>query len=78
MTGSPRTRTGSGWLAAAMTSLAVLAGAAAVVSWDAQYVMVARAGHVPAIAALEAGFPDAGAAVFAPSLRYRASSTALA
>ena len=76
MTGSPRTRTGGGWLAAAMTSLAVLAAAA--VSWDAQYVMVARAGHVPAIAALEAGFPDAGAAVFAPSLRYRASSTALA
>jgi hypothetical protein len=59
------TRNGSGWLAAAMTSLALLAAAAAVVSWDAQYVMVAAARNTPAIAALEAGIPDAGAAVFA-------------
>lgn len=53
------------WLGCAMTALAVLAAAAAVVSWDAQYVMVAAARPVPAIAALEAGIPDAGAAVFA-------------
>jgi hypothetical protein len=58
-------RSGSGWLAAAMTSLALLAAAAAVVSWDAQYVMVAAARNTPTIAALEAGIPDAGAAVFA-------------
>jgi hypothetical protein len=44
-----------------MAAVAVLAVAAAVVSWDAQYVMVARARHAPAIAALEAGIPDAGA-----------------
>jgi hypothetical protein len=60
-----RARNGAGWLAAAMTALALLAIAAAVVSWDAQYVMVAAARHTPAIAALEAGIPDAGAAVFA-------------
>ena len=53
------------WLACATTALAVLAAAAAVVSWDAQYVMVASARPVPVIAALEAGIPDAGAAVFA-------------
>lgn len=56
---------GRAWLAGAMSALAVLAAAAAVVSWDAQYVMVARARHAPGIAALEAGIPDAGAAVFA-------------
>jgi hypothetical protein len=60
-----RTRTGAGWLAAATTTLFLLAAAAAVVSWDAQYVMVARARDLPVIAALEAGIPDAGAAVFA-------------
>ncbi len=59
----PRTPTGGGWLATAMSSLAVLA--AAVVSWDAQFDMVTRARHTAAIAALEAGIPDAGAAVFA-------------
>ena len=53
------------WLAGAMAGLAVLAAAAAAVSWDAQYVMVARARPIPAIAALEAGIPDTGAAVFA-------------
>lgn len=56
---------GQAWLAGAMSALAILAAAAAVVSWDAQYVLVARARHVPVIAALEAGIPDAGAAVFA-------------
>ena len=58
-------RTGLAWLAGAMAALAMLSAAAAVVSWDAQYVMIARVRHAPAIAALEAGIPDAGAAVFA-------------
>jgi hypothetical protein len=58
-------RTGRGWLVAATVALALLAAAAAVVSWDAQYVMVASARHARVIAALEAGIPDAGAAVFA-------------
>jgi hypothetical protein len=63
---SAKTRTtGLTWLAGAIAALAVLAIAAAVVSWDAQYVMIARARHAPVIAALEAGIPDAGAAVFA-------------
>jgi hypothetical protein len=48
-----------------MAALAVLASAAAVVSWDAQFVMVKSARHVPAVAALEAGIPDAGALIFA-------------
>jgi hypothetical protein len=48
-----------------MAALAVLATAAAIVSWDAQYVMVRQVKHVPAIAALEAGIPDAGALIFA-------------
>jgi hypothetical protein len=48
-----------------MAALAVLAAAAAVVSWDAQYVMVYSARHTPAVAALEAGIPDAGALIFA-------------
>ena len=48
-----------------MAALALLAAAAAVVSWDAQYVMVRQARHVPAIAALEAGIPDTGALIFA-------------
>ena len=58
-------RTSLAWLAGAMAALAVLAAAAAAVSWDAQYVMIARVRHAPAIAALEAGIPDVGAAVFA-------------
>jgi hypothetical protein len=48
-----------------MAALALLAAAAAVVSWDAQYVMVHGVRPAPAIAALEAGIPDAGALVFA-------------
>jgi hypothetical protein len=48
-----------------MTALAVLAAAAAVVSWDAQYVMVHEVKDSPVIAALEAGIPDAGALIFA-------------
>ena len=54
-----------GWLRSAMVSLAVLAAAAAAVSWDAQYVMVSRVKHIPAIAALEAAIPDVGALIFA-------------
>ena len=57
--------TGRAWLRNAMAALAVLAAAAAVVSWDAQYVMVRQVKHVPAISALEAGIPDAGALIFA-------------
>src|SRR6202167_2198088 len=56
---------GRAWLRNAMAALALLAAAAAVVSWDAQYVMVRQARHVPVIAALEAGIPDAGALIFA-------------
>jgi hypothetical protein len=56
---------GRAWLRNAMAALAVLAAAAAVVSWDAQYVMVGQARRVPAIAALEAGIPDTGALIFA-------------
>jgi hypothetical protein len=55
----------AGWLRGAMLALAVLAGAAAAVSWDAQYVLVRAVKHNPAIAALEAGIPDIGAVIFA-------------
>lgn len=48
-----------------MLSLADLAVAAAVVSWDAQYVLVRSVKHNPAVAALEAGIPDIGALIFA-------------
>jgi hypothetical protein len=48
-----------------MCSLAVLAAAAAAVSWDAQYVMVRQVKQTPAIAALEAAIPDVGALIFA-------------
>jgi len=57
--------TGRAWLRNAMAALAALAIAAAVVSWDAQYVMVHQVKRTPAIAALEAGIPDAGALIFA-------------
>ena len=57
--------TGRSWLRNAMAALAVLAIAAAAVSWDAQYVMVHEVKNFPAIAALEAGIPDAGALIFA-------------
>jgi Protein of unknown function (DUF2637) len=56
---------GRAWLRNAMVALAILAVAAAIVSWDAQYVMVLRARPAPVIAALEAGIPDAGALIFA-------------
>ena len=48
-----------------MAALAVLAAAAAVVSWDAQYVLVRSVKHTTVIAALEAGIPDVGALIFA-------------
>jgi hypothetical protein len=53
------------WLTGAMAALAVLAAAAAVVSWDAQYTLVLAIKSIPAIAALEAGIPDVGAVIFA-------------
>ena len=53
------------WLRSAMAALAVLAAAAAAVSWDAQYVLVSHVKHTPAIAILEAGIPDVGALIFA-------------
>jgi hypothetical protein len=62
---APTADSGRAWLRNAMAALAVLAAAAAVVSWDAQYVMVRQARRVPAIAALEAGIPDVGALIFA-------------
>ena len=48
-----------------MASLAVLAGASAVVSFSAQYRMVHAAKGTPAVAALEAGIPDVAALIFA-------------
>ena len=53
------------WLRCAMIALGVLAAAAAVVSFAAQYRMVFAAKHLAPIAALEAGIPDAAALVFA-------------
>jgi hypothetical protein len=53
------------WLRGALLALALLAAAAAAVSWDAQYVLVRSVKHDPAIAALEAGIPDVGALIFA-------------
>jgi hypothetical protein len=53
------------WLTAAMMALAVLAAAAAVVSFSAQYRMVHAAKGTPAVAALEAAIPDVAALIFA-------------
>jgi len=53
------------WLRGAAAVLALLAAAAAAVSWQAQYVMVLGVKHAQAIAAIEAGIPDAGAVIFA-------------
>src|ERR1022692_4296562 len=49
------------WLRGAAAVLALLAAAAAAVSWQAQYVLVLGVKHVQAVAAVEAGIPDAGA-----------------
>ena len=62
--GRPGDRSG-GWLRNAMAGLAVLAAAAAVVSFQAQYRMVASYKHALVIAGLQAGIPDAAALVFA-------------
>ena len=53
------------WLRAAMAALGILAAAAAVVSFEAQYRMVFAAKNVAPIAALEAAIPDVAALVFA-------------
>lgn len=53
------------WLRGAAVVLGVLAAAAAGVSWQAQYVMVLGVKHAQAVAAVEAGIPDAGAVIFA-------------
>ena len=53
------------WLRSAVIALGVLAAAAAAVSWDAQYVLVASVKTNLAVAALEAGIPDVGALIFA-------------
>jgi hypothetical protein len=60
----PRDRSGL-WLRNAAAGLCVLAAAAAVVSFTAQYRMVNAVRHLPAVAALEAAIPDASALVFA-------------
>ena len=53
------------WLRNAMIGLAALAAAAAVVSFEAQFVMVHAVKNGTLVAALEAGIPDAAALVFA-------------
>jgi hypothetical protein len=53
------------WLLAAAAGLGVLAGAAAVVSYAAQYRLVYGARHLAVAAMLEAAIPDAAALVFA-------------
>ena len=53
------------WLRNAAAGLGVLAGAAAAVSFTAQYRMVDATRHLPVLAALEAAIPDAAALVFA-------------
>ncbi|HVB41424.1 MAG TPA: hypothetical protein VNF47_01800 [Streptosporangiaceae bacterium] len=53
------------WLTAAILALGVLAAAAAVVSYSAQYRMVLAAKADAPVAALEAGIPDVAALIFA-------------
>jgi hypothetical protein len=53
------------WLTASMLALAVLAAAAAVVSYTAQYRMVLAAKDIAAVAGLEAAIPDVAALIFA-------------
>jgi hypothetical protein len=62
--GPPGDRSGL-WLRNAAAGLCVLAAAAAVVSFTAQYRMVDATRHLPVVAALEAVIPDAAALVFA-------------
>jgi hypothetical protein len=66
--GSPsgQSRDSSGrWLRNAAAGLCVLAAAAAVVSFTAQYQMVVATRHLRVVAALEAAIPDTAAVVFA-------------
>ena len=63
--GSPSQDRSGLWLRHAAAGLGVLAAAAAVVSFTAQYRMVDATRHLPSIAALEAAIPDAAALVFA-------------
>jgi hypothetical protein len=59
-------RDGAGiWLHAAAVGLFALSGAAAAVSFSAQYRLVYQARHLPMAAGLEAAIPDAAALVFA-------------
>jgi hypothetical protein len=53
------------WLRNAAAGLGILAAAAAVVSFTAQYQMAETARGLPVVAALEAAIPDAAALVFA-------------
>ena len=62
--GAGRDRSGA-WLRNATIGLCLLAGAAAAVSYAAEYRMVDAARRQPVVAALEAGIPDAAALVFA-------------
>ena len=62
--GLSRDRSGL-WLRNAAAGLSVLAAAAAVVSFTAQFRMVDAIRHLPVVAALEAAIPDAAAVVFA-------------
>ncbi len=62
---SEETDRASRWLAASMGALAVLALAAAVVSYSAQYRMVDVAKRSVIAAAIEAGIPDVAALIFA-------------
>ena len=55
----------AGWLRNAVAGLGVLAGAAAVVSFTAQYRMIFDARRLAVVAGLEAAIPDAAALVFA-------------
>jgi len=64
-TGQPGRDRPARWLTASMVALAVLAAAAAVVSFSAQYRMVHAAKGTPAVAALEAAIPDVAALIFA-------------
>jgi hypothetical protein len=56
---------GATWLRNAMLALGLLAVAAAVVSWTAQFRLVFAVKHLTLIAALEASIPDASAFIFA-------------
>jgi hypothetical protein len=62
--GTHRDRSGA-WLRNASAGLGVLAGAAAVVSFTAQYRMIFAARRLALVAGLEAAIPDASALVFA-------------